>query len=187
MRRWLVAALASAHLVAAERAGAVVIAWRNGATLHFSNDAADVPQGATVRRFEARVPVSAVPTTAPAEGHRPHTAYPAAVAVSSQCPGTPYPRLRGEHPYGAIIVAPTIVVRAPWSPTVTVARSWPAQRLGPFLPSGFIGHEHPQVGFLAGRRLVSHSHFFPRGRSGWFTPWGHFSSHGLLRENVPSY
>jgi hypothetical protein len=87
---------------------------------------------------------------------------------------------------GAIVIAPTIVVRQQ-GPAAIVIEDGPSPLTYAFLPSGFIGHEHPQVPFLRGRRLVRHSHFFARGRRGFYTPYGHLSTEGLLAPSVPAY
>ncbi len=197
---------------------AAVFAWRDGATLHLSNDAASVPQDGRARRFESRPhrdagqpPAadvderpstgSAVPSIAaaaprgvePAAGtnvalpRAPAGAIPAAWRGSAPPVDAVPGRGRGGVP--SIVIAPTIVVSGPQVTVVTRETSYGngyAYAGWPFLQTGFIGHEHPQVPFLAGSRLVPHSHFFAHGRPGFFTPWGHFASHGLLVSSIPS-
>ena len=171
-------------LAGASGSGAAVLAWRDGGTIHLSNDPAAAPSEGTMRRFETR-------------GNRDgSTAASQAAAQGPETPrmhvGTRAPQRADYRPLSApfssrpLIIAPTIVVRQ-GAPTVTVIDEAPAGFDYRFLSSGFIGHEHPQVPFSAGRRLIEHSHFFARGHAGRFTPWGHFSSNGLLDESIPAY
>ncbi len=169
---------------------AAVLSWRDGTTLHLTNDATTAPADGTVRRFASRVAapagahegaVQALPCPMPAT-----LASTAAVASRAPVEAAPAPRVANR----PIVIAPTIVVRAPATQVTVVtggSSGFDGYGAWPFLPTGFIGHEHPQVPFLAGRRLVPHSHFFAHGRAGFFTPWGHFSEHGLLVPSVPSY
>ncbi len=166
-------------------AEASVFAWHEGTTLHLSNDPATPPAHTAVRRFDARArpPASATRTEA-------DTTAPESLSVSrTNDPRSATPPLAGWEPWrvqGAIVIAPTIVVRQR-GPAVTIIDDVSSRYRYPFLPSGFIGHEHPQIPFLRGRRLVPHSHFFPRGRAGLYTPYGHFSSEGLVVPSVPIY
>ena len=208
------AALAALALVVAAHpamGAAAVLAWRDGTTLHLTNDAAAVPAEGSVRRYESRAPVRPAVARPPAAQDAGGTATlspersPAAPYVGSGAPHTFAHRVQpvGASPVAThvaappsrvaappILIAPTIVVRAPETQvTVVIGDGWPAGAYAgwPYAPTGFAGHEHPQMPFLAGRRLVRHSHFFARGRDGLFTPWGHFSSNGLLVPSVASY
>lgn len=160
-------------------AAGAVLAWREGMTLHLTNDPSSAPADASVRRFEARARPAEPPVRAIATA-------PCPVAAVPQVATDTGPVLRAS--ISPIVIAPTIVVRS--GETQVTVVSEPALSGfydGSFFPTGFIGHEHPQVPFLAGRRLVPHSHFFAHGRPGFFTPWGHFSTHGILATSVPSY
>ena len=194
-RRWTrrCATLLTVGLVLAASPGvtaAAVLAWREGATLHLTNDPTTAPADG-VQRFESRRAIAPAAATPPGD-------------QTSPCPiaGSAPPsvlRASADAPYAArvamppLVIAPTIVVRAPATQVTVVSGGSSGYGYGygygapAFLPTGFIGHEHPQVPFLAGRRLVPHSHFFARGRAGFFTPWGHFSQHGLLATSIPSW
>ena len=168
----VLAALALAG-AAARTSDAAIFTWREGTVLHLANDAAAVPAGTRAEEYAARA------TARPAAAPGAEVMTPAAETRVDPAPAIAAPVATGP----PIIIAPTIVVRgAPAPIVVATGPSWPTWG---FLPSGFIGHEHPQVGFLAGARLVPHSHFFARGRAGRFTPYGHFSTHGVLVDFLP--
>ena len=180
-------AFAVALVVAPPPARSAVLAWHDGGTLHLSNDPAAAP--ADARRFESRprrAPAATSDDAAPVAAPLPYVA-PAPVAAVPAAP-----RVAAPAAAPPVVIAPTIVVRAPET-TVSVVSGggWSGGAPGfwgaGFLPTGFIGHEHPQVPLLRGRRLMPHSHFFARGRPGVFTPWGHFTSHGMLVSTVPGY
>ena len=177
-------ALFGAALVIATAGSArsAVFSWREGRTLHLANDPADVPSDQRAERYVARTGTPGAPRAAPpARRNDPEPAAPRAPAPAAWSMPATAP-VAG----GPIIVAPTVVVRQ-GTPRITVVEDQPWIARWTFLPSGFIGHEHPQVPFLAGTRLVAHSHFFAHGRAGRFTPYGHFSTHGVLVDSVPSW
>jgi hypothetical protein len=181
-----VVALLGATLVIASvgTAQSAVFSWREGRTLHLANDPAAVPSGQRADRYVARTLTSAArsapeSTERDEPGAAARRAPPPVAAVSSAPAAAPPPA-------APIIVAPTVVVRQ-GAPLITVVEDTPWTSGWTFLPSGFIGHEHPQIPFLAGTRLAPHSHFFAHGRAGRFTPYGHFSTHGVLVDAVPSW
>jgi hypothetical protein len=203
MRRRISVGALLVLLGAAAPATAAVFAWREAGTLHFSNDPAQAPRDGTAHRFEARQDVGSAAAARPtaAVGMAPVQTWapprpppaPAQPWTSAEMPCVRQPQQAAPaaafSPLPApIVIAPTVIVRLR-APTVRIVElpfvddGYPLW----FVPSGFIGHEHPQVGFLAGQRLIPHSHFFAHGRAGLFTPYGHFTLHGLLREAVPSY
>jgi len=194
VRSWGRALVGAAVLAGATRADATVFVWRERGALHVANDPAAVPSGTQADRYTAR---PAPPSLAPAgSGSAEQASNAAAIAPAASCQPGACPPAASTYPGSgrvsapavapasaaaapSLVFAPTLVVRggAPTLTYVDVPAWWAGYA---FLPSGFIGHEHPQVGFLAGTRLVPHSHFFAHGRPGRFTPWGHFSTHGVL-------
>jgi hypothetical protein len=180
-------AVAAALILLVATAGtgrATVFAWREGGTLHLANDPTETPPGVAPRRFEARTARRVETERGRGRGPVAAGAGPARVPARIAASQTPAPVMIPAPAMPAIVLAPTIVVRAGPPRVIVIDGGWESGAWG-FQPTGLIGHEHPQIGFLSGRRLVSHSHFFARGRPGRFTPYGHFTHHGLLRPHLP--